>query len=174
VIASRLEQDLDEKLLASTGSKTVRVHTKTVEPEVTTGEVADKYPAVLIVDRTAHKLTLYKHLEVAKVYPIAVGQVGLETPAGRYTIQNKAVNPAWNVPNSAWAGKLAGTVIPGGAPNNPIKARWLGVYDGVGVHGTSDDASIGSNASHGCIRMHIPDVEELYDEVPVGSPIYIA
>jgi lipoprotein-anchoring transpeptidase ErfK/SrfK len=42
------------------------------------------------------------------------------------------------------------------------------------VHGTSDDASIGSNASHGCIRMHIPDVEELYPEVPIGSPIYIA
>jgi lipoprotein-anchoring transpeptidase ErfK/SrfK len=100
--------------------------------------------------------------------------VGLETPAGLYTIQNKAIDPAWHVPNSAWAGKLAGKVIPGGAPDNPIKARWLGVYDGVGVHGTSDDASIGSNASHGCIRMHIPDVEELYPQVPVGSPIFIA
>ena len=112
---------------------------------------------------------LYKELKPAKTYAIAVGQVGLETPAGRYTIQNKAINPAWHVPNSAWAGKLAGKVIPGGDPTNPIKARWLGIFDGVGIHGTSDDASIGRNASHGCIRMHIPDVEELYDEVPVGA-----
>ena len=69
---------------------------------------------------------------------------------------------------------LAGKVIPGGSPENPIKARWMGVYDGAGIHGTADDSSIGSAASHGCIRMHIPDVEELYDKVPVGAPIYIA
>ena len=78
------------------------------------------------------------------------------------------------MPNSAWAGTLAGKVIPGDDPSNPIKARWLGIYDGVGIHGTSDDASIGSNASHGCIRMHVPDVEKLYDEVPVGTAVYIA
>ena len=78
------------------------------------------------------------------------------------------------MPNSDWAGDLAGQVIAGDDPSNPIKARWIGIYDGVGVHGTSDDASIGSNASHGCIRMHVPDVKELYDEVPVGAPIYIA
>ena len=107
-------------------------------------------------------------LKPTQTFGIAVGQVGLETPAGQYTIANKAINPAWHVPNSAWAGKLAGKVIPGDDPTNPIKARWLGIFDGVGIHGTSDDASIGHNASHGCIRMHIPDVEKLYDEVPGG------
>jgi lipoprotein-anchoring transpeptidase ErfK/SrfK len=50
----------------------------------------------------------------------------------------------------------------------------MGITGSVGIHGTGDDASIGTRASHGCIRMHVPDVEELYDEVPVGSPIYIA
>ena len=78
------------------------------------------------------------------------------------------------MPNSAWAGSLAGKVIPGGTPENPIKSRWMGIFDGAGIHGTSDDGSIGSAASHGCIRMHIPDVEELYDQVPVGAPVYIA
>jgi lipoprotein-anchoring transpeptidase ErfK/SrfK len=145
-----------------------------VSPKVGTADLAKKYATVLIVNRKAFSLTLYKDLKVKKSYGIAVGRVGLETPAGLYTIQDKAIDPAWHVPNSPWAGKLAGKVIPGGAPDNPIKSRWLGVYDGVGVHGTSDDASIGSNASHGCIRMHIPDVEELYPQVPVGSPIYIA
>jgi lipoprotein-anchoring transpeptidase ErfK/SrfK len=77
------------------------------------------------------------------------------------------------VPNSPWAGDLAGKVIPPG-PDDPIKARWMGIYAGAGIHGTDADGSIGSAASHGCIRMHIPDVIELYDEVSVGTPVYIA
>jgi lipoprotein-anchoring transpeptidase ErfK/SrfK len=64
-------------------------------------------------------------------------------------------------------------VIPGGAANNPLKARWMGIYDGAGIHGTDDTASLGSAASHGCVRMAVPDVIELYDQVPVGTPIYI-
>ena len=78
------------------------------------------------------------------------------------------------MPNSAWAGKLAGTTIPAGDPGNPIKARWLGIFDGAGIHGTDNEASIGTAASHGCVRMRIPEVIELYDQVPVGAPIYIA
>jgi lipoprotein-anchoring transpeptidase ErfK/SrfK len=88
-------------------------------------------------------------------------------------VQNKAVNPSWFVPNKPWAGSLAGKVIPPG-PENPIKSRWMGIYDGAGIHGTSDTASIGTPASHGCIRMLIPEVEELYDQVPVRTPIYIS
>jgi lipoprotein-anchoring transpeptidase ErfK/SrfK len=169
-----LAEEVEETLLDPGNTETVKIKTSVVQPKVSTKELAKKYPAVLIVDRSSFKLTLYKNLKKAKTYGIAVGQVGLDTPAGLYTIQNKAVNPAWHVPNSAWAGDLAGKVISGDDPSNPIKARWMGIYDGVGVHGTSDDASIGSAASHGCIRMHIPDVEELYDQVPVGAPIYIA
>ena len=84
------------------------------------------------------------------------------------------MNPAWSVPNSAWAGGLAGTVVPGGTPQNPLKARWLGIFDGAGIHGTDRSARSARAASHGCIRMAIPDVIELYDQVPVGAPIYIA
>ena len=108
-----------------------------------------------------------------RVYPIAVGQAGLETPAGLYKIQNKAVNPAWHVPNSDWAGGLQGQTIPGGAPNNPLKARWLGVNGSVGIHGTAEEWSIGSRASHGCIRMRVADVIDLYPRVPVGTTIVI-
>jgi lipoprotein-anchoring transpeptidase ErfK/SrfK len=169
-----LAKQVETTLLDPGNTETVKIQTSVVQPKVSTASLAKKYPAVLIVDRDSFKLTLYKNLKKAKTYGIAVGQVGLDTPAGLYTIQNKAVNPAWHVPNSAWAGDLAGKVISGDDPSNPIKARWMGIYDGVGVHGTSDDASIGSRASHGCIRMHVPDVEELYDQVPVGAPIYIA
>src|SRR4051812_7506244 len=174
VRANLLRRQVRAKLLSLTGARTVRVHTRTVRPKVTTETVADKYPAIVMVDRSNFRLTLYKKLRPAETYGIAVGKVGLETPAGQYTIQNKAIDPAWHVPDSDWAGDLAGKIIPGGVPENPIKARWLGVYDGVGIHGTGDEGSIGSNASHGCIRMRVSDVKKLYDEVPVGSPIYIA
>lgn len=155
-------------------SRRIKVPVKLKKPKVTRAELAGKYPTVLIVDRGGFKLRLYKRLKLAKTYGIAVGQVGLETPAGLYTINSKQVNPAWNVPNSAWAGDLAGKTIPGGAPNNPLIARWLGVYDGVGIHGTSSLGSIGTAASHGCIRMIPAQVIELYDRVPLGTPVYIA
>ena len=82
------------------------------------------------------------------------------------------MDPVWNVPDSAWAGDLAGQTIPPG-PENPLKARWMGIFDGAGIHGTTDTASLGSAASHGCVRMAIPDVIDLYDRVDVGTPIYI-
>jgi lipoprotein-anchoring transpeptidase ErfK/SrfK len=174
VRASWLRRTVQRTLLSTGERETIRVRTEVVRPKVTTAALAEKYPAVLVVNRGAFKLTLYKDLKPVKTYGIAVGQAGLETPAGLYSIQNKAVNPAWHVPDSDWAGDLAGKVISGDDPSNPIKARWLGIYDGVGVHGTGDPGSIGSAASHGCIRMRIPEVIELYDQVPVGAPIYIS
>ena len=118
----------------------MRVQTNVVQPKVSTKQLARKYPAVLVVNRGAFKLTLYKNLKRSKTYGIAVGQVGLETPAGLYNIQNKAENPAWHVPDSDWAGKLRGKVIAADDPANPIKARWMGIYDGAGIHGTTATA----------------------------------
>jgi hypothetical protein len=173
VRTSWLRRKVQRTLLSTGPREPLRVRTAVLKPAVSTAELAKKYPAVVIVNRGAFKLTLYKNLRLAKTYGIAVGQVGLETPAGLYNVQNKAVNPAWHVPNSDWAGDLAGKIIAGDDPTNPIKARWMGIYNGAGIHGTTDDGSIGSAASHGCIRMHIPDVVELYDQVPVGAPVYI-
>ncbi len=155
------------------GPRSLRARTLVVRPHRSTADVARRYPVVLALDRSAFRLTLYRDFKPAKTYTVAVGKVGLETPAGLYHIQNKAVDPAWHVPNSAWAGSLAGQVIPGGAANNPLKARWLGIFDGAGIHGTDVSSSLGSAASHGCVRMSIPDVEELYSQVSVGAPIYI-
>ncbi len=175
VRAAKLRSQLRRSLLSVDGSRSVKVRTKLVEPKVTSKDLAEKYPAVVIVHRGAFQLSLYKHLKLTKTYGIAVGRVGLETPAGLYHVQNKAINPAWTMPNSSWvAPKDRGKVIPGGTAENPLKARWLGIYAGAGIHGTDDSGSIGSAASHGCIRMRIPDVEELYDQVPVNAPVYIA
>jgi lipoprotein-anchoring transpeptidase ErfK/SrfK len=174
ISASQLHRQIGAAITSTTAPRTFVAHTRHTQPKVTTSDLKRKYDTVIIVNRGQFRLRLFKELKPSQTFGIAVGQVGLETPAGQYTIANKAINPAWHVPDSAWAGKLAGKVIAGDDPSNPIKARWLGIFDGVGIHGTSDDASIGHNASHGCIRMHIPDVEKLYDEVPVGSAVYIA
>ena len=161
------------RAMLATDDRTAKVPVKVLKPKVTRAELAQKYPTLLVVNRGGFQISLYKDLKLQKTYPIAVGQVGLETPAGLYNIQNKAVNAAWSVPNSDWAGSLAGTVVPGGAPENPLKARWMGIFDGAGIHGTDDVGSLGTAASHGCIRMAIPDVIELYDQVAVQTPVYI-
>jgi hypothetical protein len=165
---------IDAALDDPAAPRTVHMRLTRVAPKVTFGSLARVYNTVLTIDRPHFKLRLFKRLKFRKSYPIAVGMAGLDTPAGRYAIQSKQVNPAWHVPNAAWAGSLAGQVIPGGAPNNPLKARWLGIANGVGIHGTAEDWSIGTRASHGCIRMHVSDVIDLYPRVPIGAPVLIA
>jgi lipoprotein-anchoring transpeptidase ErfK/SrfK len=174
--AAPLQSRIMHAIAKPGATRRFRATTHTVQPQVTTADLAERYPVALTVDRSHFKLLLWKNLKLAKAYSIAVGQVGLETPAGLYHIQNKAVDPAWNVPNSKWAGDKAGTVVPGGTPENPLKARWLGIFDGAGIHGIdpSEYGSIGHAASHGCVRMRIADVKDLYDQVPVQTPIYIA
>jgi lipoprotein-anchoring transpeptidase ErfK/SrfK len=174
VKAAALEQRIAQALTVPGVDRTVRAPVRIIKPKVTQAQLADQYPVVLIADRYNYKLRLYKNLQLTKEYTVAVGAVGFDTPAGLYHIQNKAIDPAWHVPNSDWAGDLAGTVVPGGTPENPLKARWLGIFNGAGIHGTDETYSLGHAASHGCIRMAIPDVIELYDQVPVGAPIYIA
>ena len=170
----RLKAHVSEELVEADGDRTVRARTKVVRPKVSTDDLAERYPAFITVDRKNYLLRFFKDLRHVKSYRIAVGQVGLETPAGLYRIQNKAIDPAWHVPKREWAGKLAGKVIPGGTADNPLKARWMGIYDGAGIHGTADTASLGSSASHGCIRMSVPDVKELYARTPVQTPVFIA
>jgi len=170
---NKLTDQLTSLLDSGRGSRTIVAKVNVTKPAVTTAEVAEKYPTYLTLDRSNFTLTLWKNLEKVKSYTVAVGQVGLETPAGLYSIQDKQVDPVWTVPNSAWAGDMAGQVVPGGVPENPLKARWMGIFDGAGIHGTDETYSLGSAASHGCVRMSVPDVIDLYDRVDVGTPIYI-
>ncbi len=170
------QEDLREKVMTAVrepGDDPIKAEVEETQPEVTTEDLADEYPVYLTVDRSSFQLKLWEDLELAKTYTVAIGAAGFDTPTGEYSIQNKAVDPTWSVPDSDWAGDLAGQTVPGGAANNPLKARWMGIYDGAGIHGTDDTASLGSAASHGCVRMAVSDVIELYDQVPVGTPIYI-
>jgi len=167
-----LTKQLNAAVLNAHADHTIAARTHSVKPEVTGEEVAEEYPTYLTLERATYTLRFWKNLKLAKTYTVAVGQEGLETPEGLYAIESKEVEPTWHVPESSWAGSLAGQDIPPG-PSNPLKARWMGIFEGAGIHGTEDTWSLGSAASHGCVRMSIPDVEELYDLVEVGTPIYI-
>ena len=144
-----------------------------VRAKVNADDLARVYNTVITVDRAHFKLRLYKALKFRKSYGVAVGQPAYPTPTGRFAISSKQVNPVWSVPNSPWAGELQGTTVEGGSAANPLKARWMGIANGVGIHGTGEDYSIGTRASHGCIRMHVADVIDLFKRVPVGTPVLI-
>jgi lipoprotein-anchoring transpeptidase ErfK/SrfK len=173
VKAGVLRGRVEQALRVPGVGREVTAPTRIIQPKVTREQLARRYPHLIVISRPGFQLTHYRNLRRVRAYTIAVGQAGYDTPAGMYRVENKAVNPAWHVPNSSWAGSLAGSVVPPG-PDNPIKARWMGIYDGAGIHGTDQVGSIGSAASHGCIRMTIPDVTELYDKVPVKTPVYVA
>ena len=165
---------LEKALSRATAERAIEVPVRVAErPDRNLDDLAKKYPTVIAVDRDAKQLRLYKHLQLEHKYRIAVGKAGNETTPGRYEIQSKQVNPAWHAPNSDWAGELAGQTIPPGDPRNPLEARWMGFHDGQGIHGTSDIDSLGGAASHGCIRMAVPDVKELFDEVDKGTPVFV-
>jgi lipoprotein-anchoring transpeptidase ErfK/SrfK len=168
-----LEKAVLPVLKDTTKKRDLRLGVVRTKPAVTVGGLKRQYRTIVTVDRRTFRLRLFKSLKLSKSYKIAIGAAGHGTPAGMYSVTSKQVNPAWHVPNSDWAGDLAGQVIPGGAPNNPLKARWLGLRDGIGIHGTSETWSLGSRASHGCIRMHPSDVIDLYGRVPMGTTVKV-
>jgi hypothetical protein len=172
VAAGSLRRGIERTLVSPRAPRLLDVTIRHPRPRVSVSLLRRRYPSFITIDRAAFRLRVYSHLRFVRGYPIAVGQLGLQTPAGLYHIQNKVVNPSWQVPFSSWTGSLAGQVIPTG-PDDPLKARWLGIFNGAGIHGTDETWSIGHSVSHGCVRMTIPDVIDLYNRVKVGTPVYI-
>jgi len=147
----------------------IAVQYRYLKPDVT----RRNFKPVIVIRRGSHQLYLYKGPEMTfrARFGIAVGQPIYPTPLGKWTIVTMQRNPWWYPPDSAWA--AGAQPIPPG-PGNPLGTRWMGLSaSGVGIHGTPDAASIGYSASHGCIRMHIPDAEWLFERVEVGSTVFI-
>ena len=140
----------------------------TLAPKLTRAEA---WP-VIVIRRSANKLFLYDgRAQKPVVFGVATGQPSYPTPLGRFTIVSKQLNPWWYPPDSDWAQGLS-PVPPG--PGNPLGTRWMGLsVPAVGIHGTPDAASIGYSASHGCIRMQIPDAEWLFEHVSEGTTVFI-
>ena len=141
-----------------------------VTPLVPARTVA-KFGAVIVIRRGVNQLRYYRGAQLLRKFGVATGQSVYPTPTGTFSIVDMQLNPWWLPPDSAWA--RGEKPIPPG-PGNPLGTRWMGLSaPGVGIHGTPDDASIGYSASHGCIRMHIPDAEWLFHHVKVGTPVVI-
>jgi lipoprotein-anchoring transpeptidase ErfK/SrfK len=172
VLRRQFARSIVRTLVAPEAPRLIEVPTRVRKPKVTIRKLKARYPLFITISRKQKRLRLYRGLALARVYVIAVGQAGYDTPAGLHQIQSKAVNPAWHVPDKPWAGELAGTIVPSGSPDNPIEAHWMEFYDGAGIHGTDQLGSLG-RAAHGCIRISIPDVIELYEIVPMKTAIYI-
>jgi lipoprotein-anchoring transpeptidase ErfK/SrfK len=139
----------------------------TLRPRVT----RKNFGPVIVIRRGSNRLQLYQGMRYRRYYAVATGQSQYPTPLGRFTIVVKWKNPWWYPPNSPWA--EGQEPIPPG-PNNPLGTRWMGLSaPGVGIHGTPSDASIGYSVSHGCIRMHIPQAEWLFNHVEIGTTVFI-
>ena len=129
------------------------------------------YGPIIVIRRDSKGLYLYNGMRLWRTFGVATGQSSYPTPVGRWSIVTMQRNPWWYPPNSDWA-RGEKPVPPG--PGNPLGTRWMGLSaSGVGIHGTPDSASIGYSASHGCIRMHIPSAEWLFNHVDVGTPVFI-
>ncbi len=140
--------------------------TDTVTPTVASVDT------VLLVRTGENKLYLYQHGKVTKTYGVATGSWRYPTPTGRFSVVLKRFLPTWVNPWSPWSMHEPARIGPG--PNNPLGTRAMNLSaPGIRIHGTPNDRSIGYSVSHGCIRMHMPDVEALYDQVPTGTPVFI-
>jgi lipoprotein-anchoring transpeptidase ErfK/SrfK len=146
---------------------TIALPATLIKPKVAEATVGP----VVVIRRASNLLTLYNGMKVVRRFAVATGQTVYPTPLGRFQIVVKWKNPWWYPPNSEWA-KGEKPTPPG--PGNPLGTRWMGISSpGVGIHGTPQDGSIGYSLSHGCVRMHIPQAEWLFDHVDVGTPVYI-
>jgi L,D-transpeptidase ErfK/SrfK len=115
---------------------------------------------------------------VVITYPISIGSEGRDLPAGLSRITEKKVKPSWNVPEAIRAehereGDDLPAVIPPG-PDNPLGDYAMRLSgSSYLIHGTNRSFSIGMRISHGCIRMYPADIEALFPQVPIGTPVRI-
>jgi lipoprotein-anchoring transpeptidase ErfK/SrfK len=164
---------LDRELRTPSTGRVVRGKLVRVRPAVTTAQLRKRYPAYVSVDRSTHTLRLFRALRLVRTYPVAVGAAGFETPPGMRHVLYKDRNPSWTAPNRPWAYPYQGQTFPPGNPHNPLRDWFIALGDGIGIHGTSEEWTVGTSASHGCIRMHAQDVDRLAPLVPVGTPVLI-
>jgi lipoprotein-anchoring transpeptidase ErfK/SrfK len=148
----------------------VDLRVRDVDPKVTDSTLGPTI--VLHLDR--NELDLYDGFHVIRSWDVATAKPGFTTPNGDWTIYDKQVDPTWH--NPAPDGWGAGEpLVVGPGPGNPMgpRALYITAPGLIRIHGTSDDASIGRYASHGCIRMHNDEVVALYPMVPVGTHVLI-
>jgi hypothetical protein len=166
---ARRAERLLSKALAG-GSSIVRLSVHPVSAKINPRTMGP----TIVVHVDTNRLDLYEGFEVARSWDVATAKPGYVTPVGEWSLYQKRENPTWYNPAlDSWGAGLP-AVVPGG-PGNPMGTRALYITAPglIRIHGTTSPDSIGRYASHGCIRMHNEQVEELYDLVPVGTKVII-
>ena len=155
--------------LRAAPTSSLRLATKPVAPKIGDDEVG----TTIVIDKASNELFLYDDFRLDRTYQVATAIAPYETPSGTWTIINKAMNPTWTNPApDTWGADMPLSIPPG--PGNPLGTRALYLNaPGIRIHGTYDSGSIGTHASHGCIRMNIDDVEEIYPLVPIGAKVLV-
>jgi lipoprotein-anchoring transpeptidase ErfK/SrfK len=148
----------------------------TLPVKITKPKIADdELGKTVAVDLSENELHLYDGFHMVRTYPVATAQPGFSTPVGRWHVVDKVEYPTWVNPcpdGGCWAAGEPATIGPG--PSNPLGLRALYLdAPGIRIHGTPDSSSVGTYASHGCIRMLEDDVIALYPMVPVHTPAVI-
>ncbi|MGB7761904.1 MAG: L,D-transpeptidase [Bryobacteraceae bacterium] len=116
----------------------------------------------IVISIPDRKLAVMEAGRVLRVFPTAVGAPQSPSPAGAFKIVERIPDPTWYT---------KGRIVPPGK-SNPLGTRWLGLsVKGYGIHGTNNPASVGHDASHGCIRLRNHDVEQLFEMVSVGDAV---
>jgi hypothetical protein len=151
------------------GRSSVKLRFTEIAPRVTDDELGK----TIIIRLSENRLYLYDGLKLVKKYPVATGSPEFPTPQGRFSVINKRINPTWvNPAKDTWGKKLPDRIPPG--PENPLGTRSLDLNaPGIRIHGTPSSGSIGTYASHGCVRMYISDSEALFPLVEMGTPVLI-
>jgi lipoprotein-anchoring transpeptidase ErfK/SrfK len=153
--------------LAANSRDTIELDAKPIAPKLT----RTKFGPVVVIHRGTNQLYLYNGIHLRKVFGVATGQRVYPTPIGRFEVIVKWRDPWWYPPAAPWA-KGEKPIPPG--PGNPLGTRWMGLSSpGVGIHGTNNESSIGYSVSHGCIRMHVRDAEWLFNNIEIGTTVYI-
>lgn len=156
-----------EQALAA-GDRSVTLPVQTTKPKIT----EKKLGKTIVVDLSERRIRLYNGVKQEVTYRCAIGSPAFPTPQGKFKIVAKRYRPTWVNPGSGWAATMPRSIAPG--PGNPLGTRAMNLSaSGIRFHGTSKVWSIGTAASHGCMRMRMPDIEDFYERVKIGTPVYI-
>lgn len=137
--------------------------------------VPEKIEEGILINLPQRMLFYFEAGEVVLSVPVGLGKPTWKTPTGDFKIAQKRENPIWNVPKSIQEemeneGEVVRDRVPPGL-DNPLGRHWLGLsIGGYGIHGTIAPDSVYQFQSHGCIRLHPEDIQELFDRVETGSP----
>ncbi len=156
----------DAKSVLPTKERTMEIRASSITPSITEDEIGK----IVVVKLGEHKLYLYHREKLLYEFKVAVGSPQYPTPTGKFYIIKKEKNPTWYPPKSDWA-KDKKPIPPG--PGNPLGPYWMEIGNGVGIHSTPDEASLGYSVSHGCIRVSEWAAMQLFNAVSVGTPVFI-